>query len=136
MRFRLVTTFEKSGVNIIETLWNIKSYYNVADCFLYEGNPYIEGIYENISEDLSYVEYYIPFHDQNFYELWFDEFKDVFMPYREQAFAELRELGVTITQYWETLDVPGIEGDQPLLMDDFVSRFPDKQPAKFGEVSE
>jgi radical SAM superfamily enzyme YgiQ (UPF0313 family) len=132
MIFRLITTFEKPGVNIIETLWSVKSYYNLADCFLYEGNPYIEGIHENVSDDVSYVEYYIPYHDRNFYELWYDEFKDIFIPYREAAFAELRSMGVEINQYWEELDIAGV-GEGSLPIEEFVSRFPpEKLPVRFG----
>jgi hypothetical protein len=130
MVFRLITTFEKPGANIIETIWSVNSYYHLADCFAYEGNPYIENIEELCADDMSYAEYFVTFHDQNFYELWHDEFKDIYVPSREVAFDQLEKLGVEIKQYWERIDVVGIPTNS-LLVKDFVSRFPDDLPERF-----
>jgi hypothetical protein len=131
MVFRLITTFEKSGENVIETLWTVKSYYHLADCYIYEGNPYIEDIQERYTDDMSYAEYYVTYHDQNFYELWHDEFKDIYIPSREVAFDQLRKMGVEIKQYWEKIGVAGVDAHDSLIKD-FVSRFPpEESPLRF-----
>jgi hypothetical protein len=125
MTFDLILTLEKPSVDIIDIIWQVKSYHPVANCFLYEGNPYIEGIIELFNDDRSYVEYHVAFHSRKFYELWFDEFKDVFMPYREQAFSELEALGVEINEYWSECDIEAARGTA-LPATEFVTRFPGK----------
>lgn len=119
----MAVTFEKPGANVIESIWSSKNYFHLADCFLYDGNPYIEGIHEFLSDDLSYAEYIIPFHDKNFYELWFDEFKDIYLPYRQASFDEFRSKGIVINDYIQSFDVGGTDGMK--LLTEFVSKFSD-----------
>lgn len=127
----MIATFEKPGANIVEEIWSCKIYYLLSECFLYDGNPYIEGIHELISDDMSYQEVYIMFHDKNFYDLWFDEFKDVYVAYREQAFSELRKKNVEVVEYLEDLDAGGvIPGTQ--LSSVFETRFPGKLTKKLN----
>lgn len=123
--YLMAVTFEKPQSNVLEIIWTNKTYYHLSDCFLYENNPYIEGVHEAVSDDLSYVEYVIPFHDKNFYELWFDEFKDVYLGYREQVFADLKKSGVIIQDYLQSLDVDGTT-DTMKPISEFVTKFPEK----------
>jgi hypothetical protein len=125
MIFRSVTTFEKPGSDILDIIWNIKSFNSTSDCFLYEGNPYIDSVDEYVSDDGSYVEYVVQWHDQNFYELWFDEFKDILVPHRHEYYQTIKEQGVQFKEFWSSMDVPGVP-DFALPIDQFTTRFPDK----------
>jgi hypothetical protein len=129
MIFRSVTTYEKPGSDILEIIWNIKSFNSLSDCFLYEGNPYIDSINEYISDDISYVEYVVDWHDQNFYELWLDEFKDIVVPYRQDFYQTIKGQGIEFKEFWSSLDAPVLALPDyvvPLSMDQFTTRFPDK----------
>jgi len=120
-----MATFEIPGKNIIEILAQCKSYWDLGGCFLYDGNPYIDRVYDFKSDDNSYIEVYSIFHDKNFYELWFDEFKDIYVPYKAAAFAELRKANVIITEYMDDTNIVGAdEGVQ--LTANFKTRFPDR----------
>ena len=125
MSFNLILTLEKPESDIIDIIWSVESYQPVANCFLYEGNPYIEGIIEWFTDDRSYVEYHVPFHSQRFYEMWFEEFKDVFIPFREQSFSELKSLGVELKEYWDDCSIEAATTDS-LSSTLFVSRFPEQ----------
>jgi hypothetical protein len=125
MIFRSVTTYEKPGCDILDIVWNIKSFNTVSECYQFEGNPYIDYIDEYVSDDASYVEYHVGWHDQNFYELWIDEFKDIILPYRHEFYQTLTEQGVQFNEFWSSIDAPGVP-DFAMSIDQFTTRFPDK----------
>ena len=125
----MIASFEKSRSNIQEEVWSCKIFYLLTECFLYNGNPYVDGVHEILSDDMSYKEVYIIFHDRNFYDLWFEEFKDVYVPLREQAFAEFRANGVTVTEYLDELDAGGVNPGTR-LSSEFVTRYPEKLSQK------
>ena len=125
----MIASFEKSRSNIQEEVWSCKIFYLLTECFLYNGNPYVDGVHEILSDDMSYKEVYIIFHDRNFYDLWFEEFKDVYVPLREQAFAEFRANGVTVTEYLDELNAGGVNPGTR-LSSEFVTRYPEKLSQK------
>ena len=129
MIFRSVTTYEKPGSDILEIIWNIKSFNSLSNCFVYEGNPYVDFINEYVSDDASYVEYVVDWHDQNFYELWLDEFKDVVLPYRQDFYQTIKKQDIEFKEFWSSLDAPVLDlphPDIPLPINQFTTRFPDK----------
>jgi hypothetical protein len=59
------------------------------------------------------VEIHVIYHDQNFYELWYDEFKEIHDDWRAKTFKNLEDQGVVINRYWETTDLSA-PGSKPL----------------------
>jgi hypothetical protein len=119
------------GFSIIDTIWSLESYRRMSDSFLFQDNHYIECIIENISDDKSFVEYIVPFHDRSFYDMWFREQEENYIPYREQAFADLRSLGVEIKTYIPDLSAPGVSSEFS-LDSEFITSFPERVLTRFG----
>jgi hypothetical protein len=121
MIFRTIATFEKQETNIVDTLWNNPHYSQLSTCYLFEGNPY-SIINHKLLDDNSYVEIYVDYHSEQFYRMWYDEFKDRYVPLIKLSVDSLREQGVEIQHYFDYIDLPGLpEKRQPMAS--FVSRF-------------
>ena len=131
MIFALITTMKHPGCSILDTIWSLESYRRMSDSFLFQDNHFIEGVIENVSDDRSFVEYIIPFHSRQFYDMWFNEQEENYIPYRDQAFAELRLLGVEINTYVSDLNAPGVRDD--FLSDsEFTTSFPERILTRYG----
>ena len=114
MAYRTICTMEKAGIDVVDLWESQQGWWDFCEaCFLYEGNPYIEPIYQRESDDKSYVEIHVIYHDENFYQLWHDEFKEIHDDWRAKTFKNLEDMGVTINRYWETTDLSA-PGSRPL----------------------
>jgi len=47
---------------------------------------YINGVHELISDDHRHAEYYVLFHDKEFYELWYELFNNRYVAVKEELF--------------------------------------------------
>lgn len=122
--YRMITTFELPGGDALRTLKSVKQWYLLSEFFYWEKtNPYVSGIHELVSDDLSYVEFYVLFHDKEFFELWFELFNNKFLECKVECYNGFKEKGLIIKEYIESFDVIS-EGMQP--MSEFVTRFPSK----------
>lgn len=121
MIFRTIATFEKLETNIVETLWKSSYYNQLLECYLFDGNPYSVSNHK-LSEDNTYIEIYVDYHSEQFYRMWYDEFKDKYVPLIKLAFDEFREQGIDIRHYCDTIDLPGLPEERKPI-ESFVSRF-------------
>ena len=121
MIFRTIATFEKTGTNIVETLWKSDHYNKLLECYLFDGNPYSISDHK-LAEDNSYIEIYVDYHSEQFYRMWYDEFKDTYIPLIKLAFDDFRQQGIDIRHYCDAIDLPGLPEEREPI-DLFVSRF-------------
>lgn len=121
MIFRIVGTFEKPGSKVIEHMWKNTLYIKLLECYLFEGNPYSVSDYK-LSEDESYIEIYLNYHSEQFYRMWYEEFKDQYTPLIKIVFEQFREQGITPQLYFDPIDLPGLPEDRKPI-EQFVSRF-------------
>jgi len=125
--FRMVTTFSSESNDVKNAIRSVKHWYLLSEFYYFEGsNNYINGVHELISDDHRHAEYYVLFHDKEFYELWYELFNDRYVAVKEECFALFREKNLIVTEYLEDLTVSGVSPDtQPL------SKFETKFPGKF-----
>ena len=121
MIFRTIATFERPETNIMDILRNNPHHSQLATCYLFEGNPY-SIINHKLSEDNSYVEIYVDYHSEQFYRMWYDEFKDRYVPLIKLSVDSLRDRGVVIQHYFDSIDLPGLPEKRQSIQS-FVSRF-------------
>jgi hypothetical protein len=121
MKFQTIATFEKTHSNVLELLVSDNNYKELLKCYLYDGNPYSIANHK-LTEDNSYLEVCVTYHGEEFYRMWYDEFKDTFIPLHKLAFDSFKEQGININHFFSAIDLPGLPEDrQPL--ESFVSRF-------------
>lgn len=121
MVFRIIGVFEKSGSNVIELMWKTPQYTELLECYLFDGNPYSVSSYK-LNEDISYAEIYLDYHSEQFYRMWYDEFKDQYVPLIKTVFDRFRAQDIYAQLYFDPIDLPGLPEDR-LPITDFVSRF-------------
>jgi len=121
MIFRTIATFEKLETNIVDILWNNPHYSQLSTCYLFEGNPY-SVIGHKLSEDNSYIEIYVDYHTEQFYRMWYEEFKDQYVPLIKLSVDSLKEQGVEIHHYFDPIDLSGLPKNRQLITS-FESRF-------------
>ncbi len=119
MTFRTITTFEKSGEDIVQLVHSVPGMEVVRASFVLGDNPYVESMQELVSTDNSYVEYHINFHDEASYLSWHDQWKTTHDAPRASAFVLMQINGVAIKRYWETTDL-ALSGSLPI--ENFVSK--------------
>lgn len=119
MPFRTVTTFELPESDIYSVLFSTPGMDVVSSCFVLGENPYLDSAEIKISNDRSYMEVHINFHDENNYNSWHDQWASVHDNVRIIAFNLLKNAGVSIERYWETSDL-AMPGSRPIS--EFVSK--------------
>ena len=119
MSFRTVTTFELPESDIHSILLATPGIDVVSSCFVLGENPYLESFETKTSEDKSYMEVYINFHDEHSYNSWHDQWGSVHDNARSMVYNLLRHAGVSINRYWETSDLAA-SGSKSIS--EFVSR--------------
>ena len=119
--FITVTTFEKDNTNLVPVLWGILEF---AECsrLCFEGNsPYISSSEWKMTEEKSYIELYLKFHDEPTYLAWYDMFGSVHDAYATILKKKLNEQGVDIKRYFEGTTL--IDPDNTLFISEFTSKF-------------
>jgi hypothetical protein len=121
MIFRTIATFEKLDSNILDVMSKNTFYIQLLECYLFDGNPY--SISSNkLSEDNSYIEIYVEYHSEQFYRMWYDEFKDKYISLIRLVLEEFKNLGIDVIQYFDNIDLPGLPEERKSI-ELFVSRF-------------
>ena len=120
MTYRFVFTAEKPESNVLEVLNACPGWHDVVACFPPD-SPFAQFT-EQFSEDGSYAEWQMFFHDREVYELWYDAYKDLHDASREATITFFESQGGTIGLYNEGVDLSSPERSQPI--EEFVSRFP------------
>jgi hypothetical protein len=121
MIFRTIATFEKLDSNILDVMSKNIFYVQLLECYLFDGNPY--SISSNkLSEDNSYIEIYVEYHSEQFYRMWYDEFKDKYVSLIRLVLEEFKNLDINVDQYFDNIDLPGLPEERKSI-ESFVSRF-------------
>jgi hypothetical protein len=121
MIFRIVGTFEKPDTKVVELMWGYSPYIKLLECYLFDGNPYSVSSHR-LADDGSYAEMYLNYHSEQFYRMWYDEFKDQYIPLIKEVFDKFRSQGIQAQLYFDPIDLPGLPEDRKPLTS-FVSRF-------------
>lgn len=123
--FRMITTFSSENNDVKRAIQSVKHWYLLSEFYYFENNHYINGVHELISDNQQYAEYYVLFHDKEFYELWYELFSDRYLAVKEECFNLFKEKKLIVTEYFEDLTVSGVGPDaQPLS--NFETKFPSK----------
>lgn len=124
MTFRIISVFEKEGTQIESEIWATPGWFKFQQFYLLENNSYLCNLDKKISEDGSYLEYYVDYHDEEAFLAWYEEWKDLYIELRTKVLENLKSRGVQHTVYW-----PGsssLPTDDPDLhpLDQFQSKLP------------
>jgi hypothetical protein len=100
MTFRIITVFEKEGTQIESEIWATPGWFKFQQLYLYENNPYMSNLEAKISEDKSYIEYHVDYHDEAAFLAWYEEWKDLYIELRTKVLENLKSRGVQHNVYW------------------------------------
>jgi hypothetical protein len=122
MEFLTISTFEKTGTQIEAELWATPGWFKLTQCFLYDNNPYISKMDLKISDDGSYIEYHIIWHNEEAYNAWFDEWKSVHNDIKPKVINNLKSRGITYTLFWPSSDVEPPPDDITVSLESFTTK--------------
>jgi hypothetical protein len=123
MEFQTISVFEKSGAQIEAELWATPGWFKLTQCFLYDSNPYVSKMDLKSTEDGSYVEYHIYWHNEEAYATWLEEWSTVHNDIKPRVLENLNSREIQHTLYWpETSIEPPVKNDNIVSLDSFVSK--------------
>lgn len=123
MEFRTISVFEKQGAQVEAELWATPGWFKFTQCFLYDNNPYISKLDLKISEDGSYVEYEINWHNEEAYTSWYEEWKNIHNDIKPKITSNLKSRGITYYLFWPDTKVePPPTGDETLSINLYSSK--------------
>jgi hypothetical protein len=124
MTFRIITVFEKEGAQIESEIWATPGWFKFQQFYLLENNSYLCNLDKKISEDGSYLEYYVDYHDEEAFLAWYEEWKDLYDNLRTQVIENLKSRGVQHTVYWPETSFALIEDPDVRQLIQFQSKLP------------
>ena len=124
MTFRIITVCEKEGAQIESEIWATPGWLKFQQFYLLENNSYLCNLDKKISEDGSYLEYYVDYHDEEAFLAWYEEWKDLYDDLRTQVIENLKSRGVQHTVYWPETSFVLIEDPDARQLTQFQSKLP------------
>lgn len=118
--FKTVTVFEVESGDVFEKMCESISYVQITYCFPYP-SEYFFLIQEKASEDRSYIEHHIYFHNEEKYKEWYSVFGEITEELVDEFKEDFEKKQITHRRFFDNVEVSGAARAEP--MNTFQSKF-------------